>query len=307
MTDAMAGRLLSAELASRWRTDGWCVIAGAFSGAELADAQAAVRGLFPSAEEMDAGVDDERTSVWRRTDGAPWPEFPFDSAPLNRLVVSEALIDMAQELLAVTDVRLYQATLTAKYSNQSSGYNQLLHTDYPNHTIVVPRPDDGYQQLETYIYLSDVTADDGATRLVSRRLTDGIPVERHTLRYDDYAHLYAEPGDASGPAGSVVAYRPDVYHRAVDVSEPGRSRFMLHVAYKAAEAEWAGYQAWQFKGFTPAWHNFVQGAGVRQLGVVGFPAPGHPYWTEETLRGVQARYPNLDMDPWKAAFTVGSG
>jgi ectoine hydroxylase-related dioxygenase (phytanoyl-CoA dioxygenase family) len=307
VTDAMAGRLLSAELASRWRTDGWCVIAGAFSGAELADAQAAVRGLFPSAEEMDAGVDDERTSVWRRTDGAPWPEFPFDSAPLNRLVVSEALIDMAQELLAVTDVRLYQATLTAKYSNQSSGYNQLLHTDYPNHTIVVPRPDDGYQQLETYIYLSDVTADDGATRLVSRRLTDGIPVERHTLRYDDYAHLYAEPGDASGPAGSVVAYRPDVYHRAVDVSEPGRSRFMLHVAYKAAEAEWAGYQAWQFKGFTPAWHNFVQGAGVRQLGVVGFPPPGHPYWTEETLRGVQARYPNLDMDPWKAAFTVGSG
>jgi hypothetical protein len=298
----MAGRrLLSEELATRWRADGWCVVAGTFSGAELADAQQASSSLFPSVEEMDAGIDDERTSPWRHTDTAIWPEFPFDSAALNGLVVSEALIDMARELLAVDDVRLYQATLTAKYSDQSSGYNRLLHTDFPNHTILVPRRDDGYQQLETYIYLSDVSADNGATRLVSRRLTEGISVERHTLRFDEFADLYDEPGDASGPAGSVVAYRPDVYHRSVDFSGRGRSRFMLHVAYKAAGAEWAGYQAWPFKGFSPAWHNFVQGATVRQLSVVGFPAPGHRYWTEETLRGVQARYPRLDMGPWRTA------
>ena len=297
----MAERLLSPALASRWRTDGWCVIPGAFSGDELAAAQATIGSLFPSAEDMDSWMDDERTSKWRTSDGAPWPEFPFDSAALNGLAVSHALIDMAQELLATDDVRLYQGTFTAKYSDQSSGFNQLLHTDYPNHTILVPRPDDGYQQLETYIYLSDVTVDDGATRLVSRRLTEHIPVEQHTLRFDDYAHLYDEPGDASGPAGSVVAYRPDVYHRAVDFSARGRSRFMLHVAYRPAAAEWAGYQAWPFKGFTPAWHNFVQGADVRQLTVTGFPAPGHPFWTDETLRGVQARYPGLDMGPWESA------
>ena len=296
-----AGRLLSDELASRWRTDGWCVIPGAFSGAELADARQVIGSLFPSAEEMDSGVDDEPTAKWRRTDGAPWPEFPFDSPALNNLVVNEALIGMAQELLATDDVRLYQATFTAKYADQSSGYNQLLHTDYPNHTILVPRRDDGYPQLETYIYLSDVSTGDGATRLVSRRLTADIPVERHTLRFDDYADLYDGAGDASGPAGSVVAYRPDVYHRAVDFSERGRSRFMLHVAYKVAGAEWAGYQAWPFKGFSPAWHDFVQQASVRQLTVVGFPVPGHRYWTEETLAGVQARYPRLDMTPWAAA------
>jgi hypothetical protein len=282
-------------------TDGWCVIAGAFSGDLLAQAQEAAWSLFPTVEEMDSGVDNERTAPWRTSD-APWPEFPFASQALNNLVVHEALIDTARELLETSDVRLYQGTLTAKYSNQSSGYNQLLHTDYPNHTILVPRRHPGYQQLETYIYLNDVSAANGATRMVSRRLTADIPVERHTLRFDDYADLYDDPGEAAAPAGSLALYRPDVYHRAVDRTEPGVSRFMLHVAYKPAGAEWGGYQAWPFKGLSPAWHNFVQGATVRQLTAVGFPEPGHPYWTEETLAGVQARYPRLDMGPWTAAF-----
>jgi hypothetical protein len=38
---------------------------------------------------------------------------------------------------------------------------------------------------------------------------------------------------------------------------------------------------------------------VRQLTVLGFPEPGHPYWNEETLRGVARRYPLLDMAPWR--------
>ena len=165
-------------------------------------------------------VSTRRTSRWRGTDRAVWPEFPFDSAALNGLVVSEALIDMARELLAVEDVRLYQATLTAKYPDQSSGYNQLLHTDFPNHTILVPRRT-RYQQLETYIYLSDVSTHNGATRLVSRRSTEGIAVERHTLPFDKYPTSTRSPVTPPAPAGSVVAYRPDVYHRSVDFSERG--------------------------------------------------------------------------------------
>ncbi len=127
----MSNGLLTAELGSQWKTDGWCVIKGAFSGLELTSVQEAVGSLFPTADEMDSGGDDERTAPWRTGD-ARWPEFPFDDGALNHLVVHEALIDMAEDLLETDDVRLYQGTLTAKYSNQSSGYNRLLHTDYPN-------------------------------------------------------------------------------------------------------------------------------------------------------------------------------
>jgi hypothetical protein len=254
--------------------------------------------MFPSAEEMDSGVESERTTPWRTWDAA-WPEFPFKSTRMNRLVVHDFLIDLATELLGTEDVRLYLALLSAKYAHQSSGYNQLLHADYPNHSLVVPRGDAGYQHLETFIYLNDVSARNGATRLVSRTRTASIPVEQHTLNLDDYGLLYDDPGEASGPAGSVVAYSPDVYHRSVDVTEPGEARFMLHVAYRPAGLDWIGYQAWPIKGFSPEWHKFVGQASLRQLTVLGFPKPGDPYWTDATLAGVAARYPGLDMTPWR--------
>jgi hypothetical protein len=295
----VAAPSLSPALLAQWRRDGWCVFEGAIPPADLIGAQDALGQLFPTAREMDSGHDNERTAPWRTWDAA-WPEFPFRSSRLNKLVVHDVLIDLATELLGTEDVRLYLGLLSAKYSGQSSGYNQLLHTDYPNHSLVVPRRDGGYQHLETFIYLNDVSTRNGATRLVSQTKTEAIPVEQHTLNLEDYGHLYQEPGEASGPAGSVVAYRPDVYHRSVDVDEPGQARFMLHVAYRPAGLHWVGYQAWPIKGFSPEWHKFVGQASVRQLTVLGFPKPGDPYWTDATLSGVAARYPGLDMSPWRA-------
>lgn len=294
---AVTSHVLTSQLRAAWQEDGWCVIPAAIPPGDLAGAQRALTFLFPTVEEMDAGTDDERTAKWRDWDAA-WPEFPFRSRSLNGLVLHERVLDLAEDLLG-PDIRLYQGLLTAKYAGQPSGFNKLLHVDYPNHSLVVPRQDPGYQQLELFIYLNDVTADNGATRMVSRRLTAGIPVGQHTLNLTDYGHLYDVPGSATGPAGSVVAYRPDVYHRSVDWTEPGRVRFMLHVAFKSAPAEWAGYQAWPFKGLRPEWFHFVQGASERQLTALGFPSPGHPYWTEETLAGVAERYPELDLAPWR--------
>ena len=89
-------------------------------------------------------------------------------------------------------------------------------------------------------------------------------------------------------------------------TDPARARFMLHVSYRPAAAEWGGYQAWSFKGFSAEWHDFVQQASPRQLAVLGFPPPGHPFWTDETLAGVAGRYPGLDLAPWRAA-RAGTG
>ncbi len=295
----MATSSLSPTLLSTWRRHGWCVFEDVLPPDDVAAAQSVLGLMFPTAQEMDQGADDDWTTPWRTWDAA-WPEFPFKSTRLNTLVVHDVLIDLATELLGTQDVRLYLALASAKYAHQSSGYNQLLHTDYPNHSLVVPRLDAGCQHLETFIYLNDVSTRNGATRLVSRTKTKDILVEQHTLNLHDYGHLYDDPGEASGPAGSVVAYSPDVYHRSVDITEPGQARFMLHVAYKPARLDWVGYQAWPFKGFSPEWHKFVAQASVRQLSVLGFPKPGDPYWTDATLAGVAARYPGLDMSPWLA-------
>jgi hypothetical protein len=290
--------LVDGDLARRWRDEGWCVIEHAVPQGDLAAAQDALSRLFPSARQMESKS--EGTDRWRTWDAA-WPEFPFHSARLNRLALHDAVLDIAERLLETRDPRLYLGLVTAKYAGQSSGFNQLLHADYPNHTLVVPRRDPGYQQVELLVYLSDVSASNGATRFVSRRLTADVPVEQHTLDLDDYASVYAQVQGASAPAGTIVAYRPDVYHQSVDAVAPDCARFLMHLSFKPAGLEWANYQSWAFKGFMPEWHKFVNGAHPRQLCALGFPAPGHPYWTSETLDGVAARYPGLDMDPWRRA------
>ncbi len=287
---------------AQWEEDGWTLLRGLLTQEELRAAQAALPELFPTAEEFAQDVDPDRNRPFRIDSHSVMPAFPFENGALNRLVLHEKIISLAQEFLDLDDIRLYQGMLSAKYSGGALDDEQLLHVDYGNHTLVVPRPEVGYQHLELFIYLSDVTPEKAATRMVSRRLTTGIPVERTYLSTVEYEDLYQAEVPASGPAGSILAYRPDVFHRGVRMTAPGAARFMLHVSFKPVATDWLGSQAWPSAAEGLAWHRFMQSASVRQLVVLGFPEPGHPYWTVETLRGVAARYPLLDMTPWRLAF-----
>jgi Phytanoyl-CoA dioxygenase (PhyH) len=295
--------LISSGQQAQWERDGWCLLEGFLPAATVVAAQEALPALFPTAEEFAADADPVRNAPFRDDSHRVMPRFPFVDPALNELVVHDGVIDLAEQLLglATADLRMYQAMLSAKYSGGASSDEQLLHADFGNHTLVVPRHDPGYQQLEMFFYLSDVTPEAGATRLVSMQLTEGIPVERTYLGIDDYADLYEREVPASGPEGSVLAYRPDVYHRGVQMTAPGAARFMMHVSYKPAGSDWLNAFGLANAGEDLDWYRFVGTATERQLTVLGFPAPGHPYWTPDTLAGVAARYPMLDLSPWRAA------
>jgi hypothetical protein len=45
--------------------------------------------------------------------------------------------------------------------------------------------------------------------------------------------------------------------------------------------------------------RWVGSLSVRQRHTLGFPLPGHSYWTAETIAGVAARYPGMDMAPYE--------
>jgi hypothetical protein len=286
---------------ARWESDGWCLLDALLPDDVVRAAQAELPALFPTAEEFAADRDPERNRPFRTDSHTVMPGFPFESGALNDLVLHDSLMDLAEEFLGQSDLRLYQGMLSAKYSLGAESDEQLLHVDYGNHTLVVPRTDVGYQHLELFVYLSDVTAETAATRIVSRRLTGEIPTERTYLSVTDYPHLYEAEEPAVGGSGSVLAYRPDVYHRGVRMTAPDAARFMLHVSFKPAQTDWLGSQAWPAAAEGIAWHRFMQGPSVRQLSMLGFPPPGHPYWNEDTLRGVARRYPSLDLTPWREA------
>lgn len=76
----------------------------------------------------------------------------------------------------------------------------------------------------------------------------------------------------------------------------------MHLNYRPAAAEWAQRHAWADRSHNSHWYKFVEQADARQLELFGFPPPGHPYWTPETLAGVAQRYPGLDMTPWRSVL-----
>ena len=116
---------------------------------------------FPTAEEFAADADPARNEPFRLDSHQVLPRFPFEDGALERLVVHERMIDLAEQLLGISEPRMYQAMVGAKYGGGALSDEQLLHADFGNHTLVVPRHDPGYQQLEMFVYLSDVTPENG--------------------------------------------------------------------------------------------------------------------------------------------------
>jgi hypothetical protein len=96
-----------------------------------------------------------------------------------------------------------------------------------------------------------------------------------------------------------VLYSTDNFHRATELTAEGAARFSIHASYRHAENTWTSRNSWGDRSFHPDWRPFVEQATLRQLLLFGFPPPGHPYWTEETLAGVATRYPGLDVSQWQ--------
>ena len=154
---------LSGAERAQWEEDGWCVVRGLLPPETIAAAQAVLPTLVPTAAEFADNADPVRNEPFRVDSHRVMPRFPFEDGALNDIVVHERIIDLAEQLLGITDtdLRLYQAMLSAKYGEGALSDEQLLHVDFGNHTLVVPRHEPGYQQLEMFVYLSDVTARDG--------------------------------------------------------------------------------------------------------------------------------------------------
>ena len=301
-----------AAVAETWDADGFVVLPEYLPADDVHAAMRDLPLLFPTGDDFHDAVDPTRNARFADDEFNGIDSFPFAGGALNRLVVCDALIELATTLLRDRDVRLYSAEAWAKYEG-AADYEQDLHRDYLNHTILVPSREPQFQQVEFFVFLSDVTAELGAPRLVARsNETDALPAKPNFFPRTDSLDsgggfvattgrpdLYAREVPATGKAGTVVAFQLGTLHRGAAITQPRGARFTMHLNYRPAAVEWAQRHAWADRSHDPHWYDFVAHAGPRQLELFGFPPPGHPYWTPQTLTGVAERYPGLDMEPWR--------
>jgi RimJ/RimL family protein N-acetyltransferase len=301
-----------------WDEQGFVVLPEFLNHDAIAPSVAELKLMFPTAQEFHDGVDVQRNLVFRSEFGGI-VNFPFRSVELSLLSVHATLIELARSLLGCEDLRVYSIEAWAKYTG-AADYEQSLHRDYLNHTMLVPSPDSRFRQLEMFIYLNDVPLDLGPPSFVSTNWTTALPAlpnwyPRAHQPVDERGwdspiatpDLYAAETPAVGLAGTVVAYSTATFHRGTALTQARGARYTIQLGMRPADADWAGRRAWVESALEQPWADFVARASPEQLALFGFPPPGHAYWNADTLAGIALRYPALDLKPWTLAGHHGAG
>jgi hypothetical protein len=177
-----------------------------------------------------------------------------------------------------------------------------MHIDR-NHSWLPPGSEAPWWNLEGFLYLTDVTADDNPTRLVAAPETAHLWNAPYGVVMPNMEPgVYAAERPAPGVRGSYLAYRSDCWHRGAPFGSGTGARVVLAIAFKQAGIEWIAYDSPQSRSTGLEWTTFVEGSTPRELELFGWPPPGHAVWTERLLEQTQQRYPALDLAPWRDAL-----
>jgi hypothetical protein len=283
------------------RERGYLLFEGFLGADELAAAREALWLHYPRPEEY---FSDPAAHAWLAADQwAGEVSGPWRSWDLNRLAFHPDLLDLAERFLGSADLRLYEASLWAKYAG-AVDYDQRHHRDFVNHSLVVPKRSGPATQMLSWILLSDVSDQDGPTKVVPLPAGQNVPYWPVPGPHDitnclPEGMFAAEEVPMTGPAGTLFAFRSDVLHRGSRMTGERSSRFALLADYDVWAPRWTGRVAWAERATHPDWFEIIERASPRERSVFGFPAPGDPYWDGQTLADTQTRYPRADLTPYR--------
>jgi hypothetical protein len=295
-----------------WRRDGGVVIKDFFTPEEVAAVQAdfeTVFGRTPGAEAGRVQIEAGEVGRFNPAPCATREAVPFDCSPaLNLIGVHPALIAFAKQALRADTVHLYQCQVWAKFTGDAD-YDQPFHCDYSNHTLTAPSEDAHLNSITILCYFSDVTEAHGPAHYVTRPDSAKVAGPEASINGEAEAQAKLQQDlsryerSTAGPAGTAFPYTIDVYHRGTNMTAPHGHRYAVMACFKAAGNESIGFHAWAFHHRKP-WRRIFDHATPEQLACFGVQRPGHPFWTEETLRLAQVRYPNWDLTPYREAMAV---
>jgi len=275
---------------------GYAIVPNFLTAAELAAARSEFLRYYPTAEELHSTP--QRYGAIFEDPEHLQVEFPFASDVLNDVSTHLELIDFVERLLGTPDVLLSQAAIWAKYAT-TGDFEQGLHLDYQGNTLVVPRDDGAYRQVNMILYYTDVDAEMGPTHVVSQEKTRDVPLwPTHRTRKKS-PELYKHERPVLANAGDLLIFSMRTWHRASDMTAEHGHRFSHHLVYRSDQHNFQGYHLWSPMGEHADLERFIEHSTPRQREVLGFPKAGDAYWTEETIEAVKLRYPGMDVERYR--------
>lgn len=228
-------------------------------------------------------------------------EFPYTGTAINKTTIHPDFVAFAERVIGTDRLMLSHGQLGGKYAG-TRDFEQELHRDYGNNTLVVPPPDSAIIDLPMIVYYTDVTVDLSPTYVVSQELTRDLPLTPRNLSRDEFPDYYAQEIPVVVPAGSAVIYSMNTFHRGSAIRASEGLRYAQNIGLKRIDAPWSGQVTFQHEGGRPEMDAFLENASPRERELVGFPRVGDPYWDELTVDGVEGRYPGMDMTPYREAI-----
>jgi hypothetical protein len=239
---------------------------------------------------------------------------PFAGPTLNTIGFHPRIVAAAEQLLGTDDLRLTQSLLRATYGG-SETVDQFLHRDFVNNTLLTPPREDGaFGQLPVLVYLTDVGIGEAPTYLVSKRYSDDRSTDPTETQWEtkaasvagswaarsreDDPELYAHEVPTLGPAGTALFYSMRTWHRGSASLDRESVRIVHHAVYRRTGYDWMDFTAWPPVFDTARGQQCIAALTPRQRRLLGIPAPGHPFWTPETIAYFGARYPGADIEPY---------
>jgi hypothetical protein len=282
---------------AHYREHGYVVVEDFLSAKELAGAQADIETLHPGWLDFCVDPTVGKPSNWQQSTRS---RFPFPGEHLNAITVHSELRRMAAELAGSDELYCEQSDLNLKCQGHIADADQQMHCDYLNHTLVYPPDQPSYWQTAYLLYYTDVTEAHAPTAVCSRKHYPEKTLWPAMVSPDARPELYDNEIKVVVPAGSLLAYSMRTFHRGT-LFRDNVGRVAQFITYAPAAWKWLGIVGWGSKAIRPDFARWISSASLAERAVFGFPPPGHPYWSEETLAGVGARYPAMDMAPYRQA------
>lgn len=292
--------------------DGYILVPDVFTADEMADALDACDRTFYGGRRFDPERAEGIRDGFFTDDAAGRSQFPVGSPALDRLIESERYLDLFAACLG-TDAMAYcnahlfvrsGPTDTRHAANPWEGY----HFDHDTNSFLPPSAAfDPYAYVNSWVFLHDVEIDGaplhvipGSHRqifdLLPRLLDEGLFQPPTTFTDIRKVPEFAAPVPVVAKAGSALLYSSYLVHAAVPFQNKRAQRAVWTLSLGRQEADayvrFANAYAYGERNFTvPFWKSTTP--RVRSL--FGWPPPGDPYYTAQTLALLARWYPEMDL------------
>ncbi|MEE2709888.1 MAG: phytanoyl-CoA dioxygenase family protein [Gemmatimonadota bacterium] len=243
-------------------------------------------------------------------------QFPTGIDVLDRMIEEDDYLDMFAQCLGSQDMSYNNAHLFIRFGptdkrhaeNSWEGY----HIDHNTNSFLPPSADIyqfGY--VNSAVYLHDVEPDGAPMHVIPgshRKLPELLPELIRTGNWSGNSAVgdlrkvegFEKPIPTTAKAGSVLFYNSYLVHAAVPFinNRAHRCFWTLSMARNDNQSWTKLANPWQY-GERDYLVPFLEKTTPRVRALLGWPPPGHSYYTDQTLELLATWFPGMDLTPYR--------